>query len=284
MKGCPLRCLWCHNPETQKKRQELLFYADQCVCCGRCVKACQNGAHLLQTQERDFGKPVHIYVREKCTLCGACAAVCPAEALEMTGEDVEASKVVKRLLRDRAFYENSGGGVTLSGGEPLFQLAFTEEILRGCKAEGLHTCLDTSGVGASPEEISRLTKEHLVDLYLYDLKETDDARHRDATGVPFQTVLDNLEAVSCAGGRIRLRCPIIPGVNDRDAHLSRVGAIAETLPGVEAVDLIPYHRLGLVKAMALSESQQEFAALEEEQKKAFSDLVKHETKKPVQWL
>ena len=315
MKGCPLRCLWCHNPETQKMKRELLFYEAQCVKCGTCVRICPQGVHQLVNRTSEItetengkteaeaadsaGKDVkHVLERRDCTMCGACVDHCPVEALEIAGIETDAEEVVQRLLRDRAFYKNSGGGITLSGGEPLFQLDFTVEILRRCKEEGLHTCLDTSGYIVnsfhhteedgvfcdSHEIMTWLVRNRLVDLFLFDLKETDEERHQAATGVSLSPILGNLSAIGDAGGCIRLRCPVIPGINDRASHMEKIAEIAGNVSGIMAVDLIPYHRLGLVKAEALEEEQQEFTSLTEEKKQELLGILSDKTELKCNWI
>ena len=262
-------------------KRELLFYGEQCTGCGICVKNCPNGVHEIRNTDSGF---LHTLNRENCILCGACAARCPAEALEMAGEELEAEETVQRLLRDRAFYRNSGGGITLSGGEPLLQFAFTKEVLLRCREEGLHTCLDTSGFGISPDQMKQLVLDGLVDLFLYDLKETEEERHRTVTGVPLAPILMNLKAVGDAGGNIRLRCPIVPGVNDREEHVKRIGEIAEEVRGILAIDLIPYHHLGLVKAEALGEKQQKFELLTEERKQELLHVLKQTCEAECGWM
>jgi len=272
MKGCPLTCQWCHNPEMQRAQPELLYFSKLCAFCGACARVCSNGVHTVRADGHELR-------REKCTLCGACAQACPCFAIEMQGERLNAHQVIDRLLRDRPFYEASGGGITLSGGEPLAQHDFTCEILHLAKKAGLHTCLDTSGWGGRAEELTGCT-----DLYLWDVKETDAARHVRATGVEMAPLVDSLRKVDAAGGKIALRCPIIPGLNDREAHIRGIGALASGLRGGVSIDLIPYHRLGLGKAEALGCSQVEYGALTVESKRHAQMILTRIANVPVRWL
>ena len=249
LKGCPLSCLWCHNPETWDGTPSLLFYAQNCVSCGACTAVCPSGAHT-------FEEGVHILSRNLCTLCGACAAVCPRSALELRGRTMSAEEAMEAALRDRPFYETTGGGVTLSGGEPLLQLDFTRALLRRAKEEGLHTCLDTSGWGGRAAELVPL-----VDLFLWDIKETDAENHDRVTGVALAPLLASLREVDALGGKIRLRCPIIPGINDREGHIRAVVELAGTLVHLQGVDLVPYHAMGTGKAAAMGRTQEEYPAL-----------------------
>lgn len=272
LKGCPLRCLWCHNPEMQAFGAELMVCQAQCALCGVCVQACPNGVHALEGG-------VHAVDRRGCRLCGRCQALCPGGAIELVGQSCTPRQALERLLRDRPFYATSGGGVTLSGGEPLAQFDFTRALLALCGQAGLHRCLDTSGWGGRAPELVGL-----VDLFLWDVKETDPQRHLRFTGVALEPILESLERIDALGGRVRLRCPIVPGVNDRPAHLEALGDLAQRLACVEAVDLVPYHSLGLAKARALGLEQPAYPALHAQAKAALLERLRARTRKPAAWL
>jgi pyruvate formate lyase activating enzyme len=247
MKGCPMRCIWCHNPEGISSKPDLSFLPEKCIGCGACFRLCRNEAHRIE--ERPSPDPqkagqtlqVHVLDRTRCVVCGACTTECYAKALELAGREVTVDEVIGEVVRDRPFYETSGGGLTLSGGEPLFQIDFAEALLRRAKEEGLHCCMETCGFG----EWGRLERLlPLVDLFLYDLKETDPDHHAEFTGVSNDLILRNLRALHERGATIRLRCPIIPGCNDRDEHFAGIASLAGELPNLEGVELMPYHRLG----------------------------------------
>ena len=238
LKGCPLNCLWCHNPESKDGRVEISYLPAKCVGCGACVAACPRGCHRL-------ADGMHIYDRTACERCGACAVGCYARAIEQVGRLREVGEVLAEVLRDRPFYETSGGGMTISGGEPLAQFGFTRELLARAKAEGLHTALDTSGFAPQARYAGLLP---LVDLFLYDIKTTDPVRHRELTGQPLELIHANLRFLSDSGARLFLRCPLVPGVNDSDAELAGLAALANDLAGVEEIDVEPYHPLGVSKA------------------------------------
>jgi pyruvate formate lyase activating enzyme len=238
LKGCPLRCLWCHNPESQQREQEISFIPDKCIGCGWCFEHCPQHAHVM----RD-GK--HVLLRDLCERCGICAEKCYARALETIGREMTVEAVLAEILKDKPFYETSGGGMTVSGGEPMMQFAFTAALLRAAKAAGLHTCLDTSGFAPAADYLKILG---VVDICLYDIKDTDPGRHEKNTGVPLQPILDNLRRIDQAGGKTILRCPLIPGVNADDAHLAGIAEIANSLANVIEITLHPYHPLGKSKS------------------------------------
>jgi len=275
LKGCPLQCAWCHNPEGIVPHAELLFQPEQCVGCGACVAVCPEGAHRFEIKEearaaraaqddaaaagQPWSAPVgHVLERKLCTVCGACAPACPSKALELCGQRMTVGAVMAIVLRDRGYYMDSGGGLTLSGGEPLFQPAFATALLGAARAEGLHTAIETSGCGGWTDLEALLP---LTDLFLYDVKETDPQRHRAFTGVPLAPILDNLRRLVAAGANVRLRLPVVPGYNDRPDHIEAVARLAQSLPGLEGADLLPYHRLGEGKRMLLGQPEDRAVSL-----------------------
>lgn len=241
LKGCPLRCLWCHNPESWNAKPEILFASGKCAGCGACVAACPRKCHELKDG-------VHKFDRAHCIGCGACAKVCFYEALELCGKSRSAEEVFAEVAKDKAFYENSGGGMTVSGGEPMAQFAFTKELLTLAKADGVHTALETCGF--APEERYREILP-LVDLFLFDVKSVVPENHRRFTGQDNALILRNLNLLDAAGAEIRLRCPLVPGLNDSEAELRGIAALADSLQNVCGIDVEPYHSLGVSKAERL---------------------------------
>jgi glycyl-radical enzyme activating protein len=193
-----------------------------------------------------------VFDRASCTLCGQCAQTCRARALEQIGRQMTIADVMAEVLKDRAFYETSGGGLTLSGGEPMAQFEFTRALLLAAKAEGLHTALETCGFAAIPQYQALVA---CVDLFLFDYKMTDPARHRACTGVDNRRILENLSAIAAANGSIVLRCPIVPGLNDGPEHFAAIAATANRLKAVRAIHVLPYHPLGEAKRARLGRDQ-----------------------------
>ncbi len=230
LKGCPLRCWWCHNPESQSPEPEMIVRESRCIRCGACVEACPEDAITWD------GGPVTNW--DRCERCGTCADACFADARERIGREMTVDQVMAEIERDIAFYDESGGGVTLSGGEPLAQPEFTLALLQACKAREIHMALDTCGF-ASWSVLDQVRP--YVDLFLYDLKLMDDARHREVTGASVGPILANLRALSERGHAIRLRVPVIPDVNDDDASIRQIAAFAASLPRLDGIDLLPYH-------------------------------------------
>ena len=250
-KGCPLRCWWCHNPEGLTPEPELMIRANRCIKCDACLDVCPHGAI-----SRD-GDAV-LTDATKCVRCGACVEACYAEARQIVGREVTVAQVAAEIERDVPFYDESGGGVTFSGGEPLLQWDFLLELLRACKARGIHTAVDTCGF--APWEVLDSVRGY-VDLFLYDLKLMDDARHRKFTGVSNALILSNLQALSQRGHDIVVRMPLIPGINDDEENIRQAGAFAVELPHLIRIDVLPYHSLGdekygrLNKPYGLSETR-----------------------------
>ena len=239
-KGCPLACRWCHNIESQGRRPEAMIKTGRCVGCGACVQICPSGAVALVDG-------LAVTDRAVCTACGACIDPCPENAREICGDDLTVDQVMDEIRPDRVFYEQSGGGVTISGGEPLDQIDFLADLLAACKAEDLQTCVDTSGHApwSAFERILATT-----DLFLYDLKLMDDARHREQTGVTNRRVIENLRRLREATDRIMICVPVIPGINDDDANIDAAIALIGDL-ALDEIELLPYHALGRGKAAQL---------------------------------
>ena len=234
LKGCPLSCVWCHNPEGRTSNQQISFVADRCIGCGFCVRVCPNSAHSITEGN-------HVLDRSKCVACGECTAECYSGALECVGKQVSVSEVLEEVMRDKPFYDTSGGGMSLSGGEPLFQIDFAEELLRAAKDAGLHCCVETSGC-LDWESFERVRKS--VDLFLYDLKDMNDRYHKEFVRASHSTVLDNLRSLHDSGANIVLRLPLIPTLNDRFDHFQGVAALTAELPNLRGVEILPYHRTG----------------------------------------
>jgi pyruvate formate lyase activating enzyme len=244
LKGCPLSCWWCHNPESQAPTVEMFFRENRCIRCGACLEACPQDAIAWNGQGP-------ITDQEKCERCGTCAAACYAEARESIGREMTVAQVMEQVERDVAFYDESRGGVTLSGGEPLLQWDFSLALLRACKDMEIHTALDTCGFARW--EIMDRIREY-VDFFLYDLKLIDGEKHRQFTGVSNELILRNLQALSQRGHNIVVRVPVIPGVNDDDESIRQIGAFAARLPHLASIDLLPYHHIGMDKYTRLNKT------------------------------
>ena len=236
-KGCPLRCSWCHNPESQGRKPERIFWDDRCLRCQVCVTTCKQGA--IQLVEN------HIVTDDKkCILCGDCVEACYAEARQIAGREMSIAQVMAEVERDVPFYDQSEGGVTFSGGEPLMQPDYLLRLLLACRESEIHTTLDTCGY-ASWETIDRIRP--LVDLFLYDLKFIDLTRHKKHIGGSNKRILENLQRLSKHEHNIILRVPIIPGINSDAENIHAIGTFAAALPSLNRVELLPYHRAAINK-------------------------------------
>lgn len=240
-KGCPLDCWWCHNPEGLSSEPEILYFAERCVRCGDCVAACPH--HAIAWNDN---RPVHD--ANLCEKCGRCASVCPAEATQMVGRWLTIDQLIDEVLRDRVFFDESGGGVTFSGGEPFLQARFLAAALEACRAERIHTVVETCGIA---NQNALLSAARNVDLFLYDLKLMESAKHRKYTGVGNEMILETLCALAAAHRNIIVRMPVIPGVNDDGENTE---ALAEFLKavGIPRLDLLPYHHIGRDKYSRLN--------------------------------
>lgn len=242
-KGCPLKCIWCHNPESTSGAPQTGYYADLCQHCGSCAQVCPQGAQKL-------GAEGHVFTSSLCSACGKCEDECPGNALKLYGRKVTVDEALSLALEDRAFYDESGGGVTISGGEPLVQKEFTLALFRALKAEGIHTALDTCAFvpRQALEEVLDVT-----DMFLVDFKHADSGMHKKLTGQPNELIKSNLEFLSSQGKRIEIRIPFVPGCNDSDENMEATGAFLGKLK-IEAVKLLPYHALARNKYKALQMS------------------------------
>jgi pyruvate formate lyase activating enzyme len=230
-KGCPLACRWCHNPEGMSIKSQRIYRQERCIGCGECIRICPNDA-VSQTAEGVF------WDLAKCDLCQTCADHCPSEAIEFVGRKLGVGEVMREIVKDIAFYDESGGGITLSGGEPLMQPDFLLRLLDACAELDLHRTVDTSGY-ADSELLMKVARR--TNLFLYDLKVMDAVKHRDFTGVSNERILNNLKLLAQNNARIEVRVPIIPGINADAENIDRTAEFVSALPGVEQIAILPFH-------------------------------------------
>ena len=246
LKGCPLACRWCHNPESMSPKIQKLYTASKCIGCGECVKACP----LQACELTEAGIKTNF---DLCDLCGKCAEVCPAKATEMSGQYESVDDLMVVIEKERPFFEQSGGGVTFSGGEPLLYPKFLTEILDACGKRGIHRAVDTSG-SAKKDVLLKIAER--TDLFLFDLKLMDSEKHREWTGVGNEVILDNLHALAETGAAIQIRIPLIAGINADDGNIEASAVFVAALPGEKKpINLLPYHDVGQGKDIKLGQSR-----------------------------
>ena len=231
LKCCPLACWWCHNPESISPRPAVLYRRERCIGCGACILACP-GKAIRPTDEGFLADPA------LCEGNGACAEACPSTARELVGRNMTSGEVLEVIRKDILFYDESGGGATFSGGEPLLQPEFLQEMLLGCRESGIHTAVDTTGFAQASVLLETAA---LTDLFLYDIKHMDPEKHRLYTGVDNTLILENLKTLTESGAKVAIRIPFIPGVNDDEENISRTGEFVSRLSGIVSVHLLAYH-------------------------------------------
>ncbi len=248
LQGCNLNCAWCHNPESIPLAPRLQYFTDKCVSCGICSSVCPRGAHT-QTDG------IHLFDEALCDYCGKCALTCPREALKCNAKRYTPEALAEVMLRDKDYYQNSGGGVTVSGGEPMLHADFVRELFGLLKAQGIHTAVDTAANVAWDRFETVLP---VSDLFLVDIKSIDDTVHRRFTGAGNALILSNIEALDRHGAGISVRMPLVRGVNDSEAFAHRTGLFLQGLRRPPRVQLLPYHNYGLYKAASYRRKMEEF--------------------------
>lgn len=264
LKGCPLSCRWCSNPESQQMRPTLMYDPQSCIHCGTCIEACKQGALSAENP----GLVDH----DKCVGCGECASVCPAGALTIKGKETTVEAVIRELKKDEITYNTSGGGVTLSGGEPLVQWKFATELLKACKSQGWHTAIETTGYG-SEEAVESVFP--FIDQVLLDCKSTNDEVHKANTGVTGELIRKNAGRIAQIAPTI-IRVPTIPGVNATEEDFEDICSFVKTLGSVDTIHILPYHNMGMNKYKMMGEDyrmSEEIQPLEDSDVFPFRDIV-----------
>lgn len=249
LKGCPLRCFWCHNPESISAKPQMVWYENTCLGCGLCTRVCPSGAKTA------IGQPADPAL---CNHCKTCVDSCPGFSLEQIGEEWDARELAEFLAQDRIFFEKSGGGVTLSGGEPLFQWQFTKALLQQLQMHGIHTAIETCGY-ASAEVFESVLES--VDLVIMDIKHFDDQVHKQVTQQSNRQILSNFRLLCKTKKPCIIRTPVIPGINDDPETIRKIAEIAKEAPGLIGYELMPYHPLGTGKLKSLGLTTQSDALM-----------------------
>lgn len=272
LKGCPLDCIWCHNPESKSHKIQLMFDASRCVMCRKCESVCQSNCHLFDNSE-------HMINRKNCTLCNQCVNICDYDALTLCGREYTSDEVMTEIEKDDMFFGDEGG-VTFSGGEPFYQSDFLLSLLKKCKQKGYHTCVETSGYTSN--EIIRECAPY-IDLFLFDNKETDEKLHKKYTRYDNHIIYGNLTTLDKMKKEVILRCPVIPECNMREEHFRNIAIVANKYNCIKSIEILPYHPLGISKCKKLDiqPGYKNEKFLQKEILKEFVQIIKVNTTKPV---
>lgn len=257
LKGCPLSCKWCHNPESQSLHPQLAFYSNRCTLCGQCSKLCPD-VHKIHNN-------LHTVNYSSCTSCTKCCTACPSDALKIIGKSITVDEIITIVKKDIIYYKQTSGGVTITGGEPFFQYGFLKEILIAAKAENIHTCVETCGY-TSTQFLA--DSSDYVDLYLFDYKVTSTDLHKKYTGVDNVQIRKNFEFLYSQEKKMILRCPVIPGYNDTIEHFQGIAQMERRFRNLDGIEIMPYHSLGTEKAEAIGKPNEISAPTADESVKA----------------
>lgn len=265
LKGCMMRCLWCHNPESLSPKIQLSYDKSKCSSCGSC-KVCPNNVHKIESN-------IHTVEFNKCNACGLCIDNCPNVALKLIGEEMSSEYVISEVLKDKKYYDSSGGGVTFSGGEATMQFEFLLELLKLSKENGISTALETNGI-VSQEHLEKLIE--YTDLFLFDYKVTNVENHKLFTNFDRDKVLDTLEILNKKNAEVVLRCPIIPTVNDNIEHFDAIKEISGKYKNITSVDIMPYHDIGRYKweQIGLEYTLMNLKTVDKEVKQSWEEMLK----------
>ncbi|WP_117233049.1 glycyl-radical enzyme activating protein [Vibrio maerlii] len=266
LKGCQMKCVWCHNPESLSVKPQLSFSKDKCVGCRECEKVCPKGVHSFDEQG------THNVNFEDCDACGLCVDACIHNALKVYGKEQSVDDVFAEVMKDKIYFDKSGGGVTLSGGEALKQFDFSLALAKKCKENGLHVCIETNGA-SKPDHYRQIAP--YVDLFLFDYKATGEKTHKELTGLSRDFVQQNLALLNEIDAQVILRCPIIPGYNLSEEHLAAIAELSCSMPNIQKVEVLPYHNFGKGKAEEIGREYAVDAEVPEgEQIAAWLDKIK----------
>lgn len=279
LKGCSMKCFWCHNPEGRQPRAEIQYFPEKCISCGECVQVCPNRAHILKDDK-------HIFLRELCQSAGECVKVCYSEALNLTGKEMSIDEIMEEIMRDRIFYDTSGGGVTLSGGEPVLNSEFSKNILKRCKDEALHTTIETCG-NYPWKNLETLLP--FIDFVMMDIKHLNPEKHEQVTGNSNELILANAKKLALTDKPILFRTPVIPSVNDTIEEIATISQFVKYLMELRMknafqknrsekiqFELLPFHRLAADKyrSLAMEYKARDFTTLSSEEMTNLIDTAK----------